>query len=111
MLKIEIQKIYRERIKISAKTIENLAKIEKSWQNHQQNSKDGEATLKNIIRIRKTLKNRKDTEATLQKPCTFRKLLYPGPGKLFEIVNFHEKSRNLHAKNSKDTPRTRQKSG
>ena len=24
--------------------------------------------------------------------------------KLLEIVNFHEKSQNLHAKNSKDTP-------
>ena len=27
--------------------------------------------------------------------------------KLFEIVNFNEKSRNLHAKNSKDAPQIR----
>ena len=42
----------------------------------------------------------------LQKQCILRKILYWSPGKLLEIVNFDEKSRNCHAKNPKSPSTT-----
>ena len=64
--------------------------------------------LQNVIKIWKTRKNRKDNQATLQKPCIFRKVLYWSPGKLLEIVDFRQKSSISDGKNPKDTWRTRQ---
>ena len=92
----------------SAKIVENRAKVAKSSKNHRQISKDTSTTLQNVIRNGKIRKNRKDTSTTLQKACIFRKIMYQSPGKLLEIVNFDEKSRNWHAKNPKSPSTTHQ---
>ena len=85
----------QNRIKIwimSIKIYENREKVEKTHQNHRQNPAAPSATLQKLIKTQKTLKNRKDTTATLQKLDDFRKILYQTPGKMLEIVDFHEKS-------------------
>ena len=86
--------------------------IVKKSKNHRQIITEIRKILKERVKTcsksENTHKNRKDTQGTLQKSYIFAKILYWSLGKLLKILNFHERSPNLHCKNRKDTWATRQ---